>query len=181
MRLFWAVTLSTLSGFVALSYEILWVRAYGFATQGEPEAFALLLCAYLAGLAAGSLFARRYCERVTAGRPARHLYLVGVFLLCANVAAFPLIPAIAELIGVYQVAPRHVLPSFGIVAALLGTGFPLLAHFAVAPYAKIARPSRVLIDKVDGILDEIDCYLKAPECWCLVVVLHAIYLVHTAQ
>ena len=62
MRLQVAVLVATLSGTIALSYEILWVRIYGFATEGEPEAFGILLCAYLAALAAGSLFARRLPE-----------------------------------------------------------------------------------------------------------------------
>ena len=53
---------TTLSGFVALSYEIVWIRIYGFLTGGEAESFGLLLSAYLAGLALGGLLARVSCH-----------------------------------------------------------------------------------------------------------------------
>ena len=63
MKLRIAILVAAVSGFIALSYEILWIRVYTYATEGEPQAFGFLLGAYLTGLAGGALFARNYCER----------------------------------------------------------------------------------------------------------------------
>ena len=49
-----ALGLSALSGFIALSYEILWFRTYGFLTEGSPQAFSDLMAAYLFGLTGGA-------------------------------------------------------------------------------------------------------------------------------
>ena len=49
------LALAFASGFIALSYEILWYRAYSFATGGDASTFGTLLGAYLLGLALGSL------------------------------------------------------------------------------------------------------------------------------
>ena len=46
-----ALALACLAGFVALSYEILWYRAYSFVSGGAAPAFALLLAMYLFGIA----------------------------------------------------------------------------------------------------------------------------------
>ena len=43
-----------LSGFVALSYEILWFRGFSFASGALPLTFAILLFAYLLGLGLGA-------------------------------------------------------------------------------------------------------------------------------
>ena len=45
-----ALALSAMSGFIALSYEILWFRTYGFLTEGSPQAFSDLMAAYLLSL-----------------------------------------------------------------------------------------------------------------------------------
>ena len=50
-----AALLAGLSGFVALSHEILWFRVYAFLTWSRASTFGLLLGAYLAGLAGGAL------------------------------------------------------------------------------------------------------------------------------
>jgi len=59
-RLALALGLSFASGFVALSYEILWFRVYSFATAGRAWAFGIMLGAYLLGIAAGSAAARKW-------------------------------------------------------------------------------------------------------------------------
>jgi len=127
VRLGLACLLATLSGFVALSYEILWVRMYSFLSWGRAQSFGLVLGAYLAGLAVGALLARRHCHRT--GRA--ELRVLVLFLLAANLLGFLLIPAIAEMV-------RHTvyfwaLPFVGVVAALLGAGLPLIAHFGIPP------------------------------------------------
>ncbi|MHC4222954.1 MAG: hypothetical protein ACYSUN_03100, partial [Planctomycetota bacterium] len=94
MRLGLACLLATLSGFVALSYEILWVRMYSFLSWGRAQSFGLVLGAYLAGLAVGAFLARRHCHDT--GRS--ELRILALFLLAANLLGFLLIPAVAEMV-----------------------------------------------------------------------------------
>ena len=49
MRFAFALAVAAVSGFVALSYEILWYRVISYASWGLPGAFGLLLAAYLFG------------------------------------------------------------------------------------------------------------------------------------
>ena len=69
-----ALLLAALSGFIALTYEIVWARVYSFATASRPVAFGLMLGSYLVGLAFGSLLSRHWqnrgTERQIALRPA---------------------------------------------------------------------------------------------------------------
>lgn len=127
MRFRLAIVLSALSGFVALSYEILWIRAYTYLSWGQADAFGLLLGAYLAGIAFGSFFARRFCEEGH-GREVRALAL---FLLAANLLGYVAVPAAAEL--ALHAGHAVTLLLFGLAAAMLGGGFPLVAHYGIEP------------------------------------------------
>lgn len=60
-----ALLLSFSVGLLSLSQEILWVRLLSFGQLGRPQAFALVLVAFLAGISAGSVIGRRICERST--------------------------------------------------------------------------------------------------------------------
>lgn len=60
-----ALLLSFSVGLLSLSQEILWVRLLSFGQQGRPQAFALVLVAFLVGISAGSVIGRRICERST--------------------------------------------------------------------------------------------------------------------
>lgn len=129
MRLALAVAVSMLSGFIALSYELVWVRVYDFMSEGAPPAFGYLLGAYLFGLAFGALVARRYCNP----GPVRtnELLVLGVFLVFANAAGFCAIPAAAASIHAWGGPPVRALPIFAVVGGLLGTALPLAAHYAI--------------------------------------------------
>lgn len=60
-HLAWALSFGM--GLLSLSQEILWVRLLGFGQQGRPQAFALVLVAFLLGIAAGAVVGRRLCAR----------------------------------------------------------------------------------------------------------------------
>lgn len=125
-----ALLLSALSGFIALSYEILWVRAWSFVTQATASAFAVLLGWYLIGLGIGALWSLRHRDPDDAANPAQ-LRAVALFVGAANAAGFLLVPAISWLV---VVAPAWTaLPLVAAAAAALGVSFPLLCHVAVAP------------------------------------------------
>ncbi len=92
--------ISAASGFIALSYEILWYRAISFVSWSIASSFGVLLGAYLTGIAFGALAAGRICRERTAtetqtdsreGR-ARELRLLAFFTLFANLFGFAVVP-----------------------------------------------------------------------------------------
>jgi len=127
VRLRLALLLAALSGFIGLSYEIVWIRIYSMVSWGKASAFGALLGAYLAGLALGALVARRFCKP----EGHRELRALAWFILFANLFGFLLVPATAELV---RFAPHAwALPLVALGAGLLGATFPLIAHFGVDP------------------------------------------------
>lgn len=60
-RFAWMLSMGV--GFLSLSQEILWVRMISFATHGMAQSFALVLVLFLLGIALGSAFGKRLCER----------------------------------------------------------------------------------------------------------------------
>jgi spermidine synthase len=126
---FWmAAILVGLTGFIALSYEILWFRVHSFVTGGSAMAFAAMLGAYLLGIAFGSLSSRRFCR----GAPDRAaLKALATFVLAANAAGFLVAPLSARLATV--VPYPVILPLVVIAAGLLGATFPLICHYGLNP------------------------------------------------
>ena len=118
------ILLSALSGYIALSYEILWYRLYSFVTGGTAAAFPLLLCSYLVGIALGSAWSRRLCK--TGNRP---LLSISTFVLAASGFSFLVIPATAR--AVVTVPWLSTLPLVTLAASLLGAMFPLICHLAI--------------------------------------------------
>jgi spermidine synthase len=127
-----ALGIAFLSGYVALSYEILWFRAFSFTSGSAAPAFGLMLGAYLLGLALGALAVRRACRDT--GEPARALQMGSLFLLTltATLAGFFVVPVLAWMVS-QGLAWRYALPCVGIAAAGLGSVFPLTTHLAVEP------------------------------------------------
>jgi len=125
-----AILLAALCGFISLSYEIVWYRAYSFVTATRASSFALLLAAYLEGIAMGSLVSKAICLRRTM-KAESQLRIVGGLAIGANVLGFLVVPLMARMV-------QHVhyvmsLPLVAVSAALLGALFPLTTHLAVAP------------------------------------------------
>ena len=54
-------------------------------------------------------------------------FITGAVLL----AAFCVVPLTAQMVSIWEIEPEHVLPLYILAAAGLGTGFPLLSHFAI--------------------------------------------------
>ena len=119
------------SGFVALSYEIAWFRVYSFLTGGTAGSFGLLLAAYLAGVALGSVAARRACEDDDHAQRRNRLLLPGILTLLASALGYLLIPYVA-----WHVTLMHwtaSLPAVAAVAGLTGAILPMIAHFGIDP------------------------------------------------
>ncbi|MBI2686598.1 MAG: fused MFS/spermidine synthase [Acidobacteria bacterium] len=115
-----AVIAAGITGFISLGYEIVWYRVYSFITGGSPKSFSFVLGAFLAGIAFGSLAARKLRG-----------HLIAPLILIANVLAFLSIPLIAY--AVRHVSYELTLPLIALAAGLLGATFPLISHAAIDP------------------------------------------------
>jgi spermidine synthase len=130
--------LSFLSGFVALSYELLWYRAFSYASGGTADAFGLMLGAYLAGLALGSWAAGRACATSDPTRRHALLRTLGWLTLAGNVAGFLLVPAVAWLITKGH-SWRALTSLVGVASLGLGTVFPFVTHLWIDPAGRVGR------------------------------------------
>jgi spermidine synthase len=123
-----AIALAALIGFVSLSYEILWFRAFVLANN-TAGAFALVLGTYLAGIANGSLRARRLFDKAFSAR--RAALTVAVALLVASLIGFALLPltAASALNGFGYFYPM--LGLLFVQASVLGALFPIVCDWSI--------------------------------------------------
>src|SRR4051812_12372976 len=135
-----ALLAAALSGFIALSYEILWYRVFSFTTGGVAATFPLLLGAYLSGIALGASNARAIAERFEGGD--RAMRALAAFAVFVNVLGFLVIPSLSWVVRI--ASWTWALPIVAIAAAMLGALFPLLCHLAIAADERVgARLSYV--------------------------------------
>jgi hypothetical protein len=125
-----AVVLAGLVGYVSLSYEIVWFRAFSIASN-TTTAFALILGAYLAGIANGSLRVRRSFGASMPQDQAFHM--IAVALLAASILGFLLLPAAAysATTGLGYFFPMLIMVFAQ--TTISGMIFPVICHYAVAP------------------------------------------------
>jgi spermidine synthase len=135
-----ALGVASLMGFLSLSYELLWVRAYSFMTGGQAHTFPFLLGSFLAGIALGAVAVRRFCENVTDLDDPRHDRRLAYVVFLANVIGFLILPTIAFsaffVPNDYAIAfPQWymTLPAVVVGAAMLGATLPLISHIAIDP------------------------------------------------
>ena len=117
---------SALSGFLSLSWEIIWSRVFNFASASRAPVFGYMLGSYLLGLALGSLLSPRVLrqEGDLRGKLAR-------WVLYSSIAAYLVAPltAMAARLMFWECGYGFVI----IAGALLGLTFPLLCHAAIPP------------------------------------------------
>ncbi len=124
----WILLLAFASGFVALSYEILWMRIFSIANAGVAFIFPRILGLFLLGLALGSYIAGRVCE--TYRENTEHITKVLRWsIVIAVVLGFLLMPIAAFLATkmALLLAELYLL----LAALVLGVPFPLLAHIGI--------------------------------------------------
>jgi len=124
-----ALVVAAVSGFIALSYEILWYRVIAFASWGLPGAFGLLLAAYLFGLAIGSRVAGAFCKDEATAGDTRQLRVLAGFAFVANLVAWLVVPFFGWSAKRWDWPPALALVA--LAAALLGAILPLVAHFGI--------------------------------------------------
>src|SRR5262249_38352952 len=121
-----AVGTAAFSGFIALSYEIVWYRVLSVMTRGIAATFGLLLAAYLVGLAVGA----RASAALARGRR-RPLRALSLFVALANVVAAVVAPVFAWSARFPDF--RVGLAIIALAAAFLGSVLPLVSHFGIEP------------------------------------------------
>ena len=137
-----------LCGFIALGYEIVWYRLFSFTTAGSAKSFAVMLGAYLGGIAFGSSFSGKICQSQS-DRKQRYLLLIAAFIILANFLGFLVAPLLA--FSVRWAGLAGALPLIGAAAVFLGATFPLIAHISVPPDANAgARLSYLYLSNIVG-------------------------------
>lgn len=145
-RFLLALVLVTLTGYISLSYEILWVRLYSFVSGSRAWAFGALLGSYLVGLSLGSLWSLRF---QASGKGHEELRALSGFVGLANGLGFLVIPVVSWL--VVWIPYGWTFPLVVMAAAFLGAALPLICHFAIPPDAKAgARLSYLYLGNILG-------------------------------
>ena len=126
-KLLFACVVSMLAGYVSLSYEVIWFRAFLIRTN-QSQAFAMILGAYLGGLAVGSWWVGRYF----AAKPGNTqlLYTLCVVILLSSVLGFCVLPLAAKgaSFGGWDVFVTITLFLVFAQTVISGIAFPLLCH-----------------------------------------------------
>lgn len=138
------------AGYISLSQEMLWMRAVSYMTGGRPSVFAHVLGFFLIGIALGSLWGERLCERGFKHRsPTR---IIGLVLILAACVYYVSIAAVAQLLVV-----NHTLGMIAthltvmLVSMLSGVIFPVLCHYGTrAGEAAGLAVSRIYMANIVG-------------------------------
>ncbi|HKV04381.1 MAG TPA: hypothetical protein VJO53_04655 [Candidatus Acidoferrales bacterium] len=142
-----AMLIAGLSGFVALGFEIEWFRVFSLAASDRAPAFALLLSAYLGGIAAGSFVSEKLVEGKGSGAIMR---VIGLMMLTAGVLSVYLPPLVAALM-VRGIPFLWSAPAFYLTAALMGSVLPLTCQLAVSADDRAGRGvSLVYVSNIFG-------------------------------
>ncbi len=145
-RFLLALVLATLTGYISLSYEILWVRLYSFVSGSRAWAFGALLGSYLIGLALGSLWSLRFQG---SGKGQEEIRALSGFVGLANGLGFLVVPLVSWL--VVWIPYGWTFPVVVLAASLLGAALPLICHFAIPPDEKAgARLSYLYLGNILG-------------------------------
>lgn len=126
-----AMVLVFLSGFIALSYEIIWFRVFNFALASSAATFPLVLSMYLAGIAWGASEVRRFCPDGENGKSSVRARALAAFILLANLCGFLLVPMAGQVFQ--SLHPGLALLLIIPAAACLGVTLPLVSHMAIPP------------------------------------------------
>ena len=142
-----AMLIAGLSGFIALGFEIAWFRVFSLAASDRAPAFALLLSAYLGGIAAGSFLTEKFAESKSSGVT---LSIIGVLMLTAGALSVYLPPLVAVLMA-KGIPFLWSAPAFFLTAALMGSVLPLACQLAVSADERAGRGvSFVYISNIVG-------------------------------
>lgn len=120
--------LAFVCGYIALSYEILWMRIFSFANAGAAFIFPRILGLFLLGLALGSYIAGRACEKLS-DNSEQITRLLNLSFIVAALLGFFMLPLAAQLAT--QTALLFAELYLLTTALALGIPLPLLAHIGI--------------------------------------------------
>lgn len=149
MRFRTALLVVAVTGFVSLSFEILWVRVFSVAAAGAPWVFGRVLAAFLIGLAQGAAASRRFAGAATDRGGRRALRVIAASIAASTILSYLVVPGLgwAAAAGIWQAG-------FVLVAAaafLLGVVLPLVSHLGIAPDDAVgARMSYLYLASIVG-------------------------------
>jgi spermidine synthase len=126
-----ALLVVALCGFLSLSFEILWFRAFSFVTGGMPWTFGRVLGAFLIGLAQGSLVSRRWVRAPRESGDARPMHVVAGAIAASTLVAHLVVPGLGWL-AQYALWQLGFLLVAG-AAFVLGVVLPIVSHLGIAP------------------------------------------------
>jgi len=133
------ILLAAAAGFIALAYEIVWYRAYSFVSGGTATCFSLLLAFYLFGIGCGALAVHDVSKRKLRTDSFKTLRTASLVVALGSLAAFLVGPAIAFSVSYGRLPYQVTFVFVSVVAALLGSAFPLIAHATIDPLAEAGR------------------------------------------
>jgi predicted membrane-bound spermidine synthase len=127
LNLLFVCVVSVLLGYVSLSYEVIWFRAFLIGAN-QSQAFAVILGTYLAGLAAGSWRIGRYFA--TKPGNTQLLFVLCIVILISTTFGFAVLPLAARAAsfggwyGFVSITPLLIF----VQTAIAGMAFPVLCH-----------------------------------------------------
>lgn len=138
------------SGFSAMSYQVAWTRVFELFIGSSTYAFTIILLAYLAGIAGGSLLLGRFFDRFKPGVFA--FAVVEVIIAAASLAVIPLVGRAVPILFVKTLAANRgefgtvifleFLIIFAVLLAptfLMGALFPLVTRLITRRVSGVGR------------------------------------------
>lgn len=137
------------AGFVSMTYQVLWTRAYVIVLGSSTYSFTLILTAFLLGLGGGSALAAAFVERIR--RPVAWLAATQLCLVVLATAAFALLDQLpyvlfSRLRGAIGSPQEIYLFQFFLVGALVflpialqGAAFPLVVRAVASLREHVAK------------------------------------------
>ena len=124
-----ALGLAAVGGFLAISLEILWYRAFMFASGQAAPTGPLLAAASLAGFAEGAWFARSVCRAYL--RTNRSVQTAAACFAIASLAGTLVIPTLSRIVEVAEWT--WALPLVALACAGFGAALTLATHLSINP------------------------------------------------
>jgi spermidine synthase len=142
------LTLSWLSGFISLSYELFFFRIISFSSGGSASAFALTLAIFLIGLASGARIASHFSLSEK-----KDLFLGNIVLsiVLANVLAFLFLPLLKEISFLGNWMTGIALFLIFLISMFLGIFLPIIMELGVIPDLSVGlRSSQIYMANIVG-------------------------------
>ena len=167
----WALAGIFISGFTAMVYEIAWTRLLSLVLGSSTYSFAVMLAAFISGIALGSLLISRFMPRIE--RPARIFALCQVAVALSVLAMLPLYSKLPlffiwcrTLVNFSY--PAHAAFEFAVCllvmlvpTTLIGMGFPLVGRLASSGLSSVAGKvgGVYAVNTLGNILGSLTCAL----------------------